>query len=183
MIPARSYRLLAGDVHRETLPDVLQAGDGGDGFVEDEEEVVDDDAGDGDVEPDGKRPASDGFVAREAGAQSEGQRDEDKRDDGGGENCVADKNGEIRWANRAVAGEADESGAMVKIQIEKQEAGGARDGEEHANFMRENLAAANEEIAGAQKDGARAVENCVEARESAKRNQTGCYFPPDDDAL
>jgi hypothetical protein len=49
MIPARSYRLLAGDVHRETLPDVLQAGDGGDGFVEDEEEVVDDDAGDGDV--------------------------------------------------------------------------------------------------------------------------------------
>lgn len=69
-----------------------------DRFVEDEEEVVDDDAGDGDVEPDGERPAGDGAVTRKARAQSEIQRDDDERDDGGGKNRVGNENGEINGA-------------------------------------------------------------------------------------
>ena len=80
----------------------LKAGDGADGFVEDEEEVVDDDAGDGDVEPDGERPAGDGAVAREARAQGEVQSDEDERDDDGGENRVGDEDGEVNGADSSL---------------------------------------------------------------------------------
>lgn len=162
----------------ETLPELgnrndwrLEAGDGGDGLVEDEEEVVDDDAGDGDVEPERERPASNGFVAVEAAAEGEIQRDEDERNDYGGENCMADEKREIRGANGALAGETDKSGVSVEVKIGCKKAGGAGEGGEHANFVLENFAAADEEISGAQKHGAGGVENCVEARKRAERNQ------------
>lgn len=150
---------------------VLEAGDGGDGFVEDEKEVVDDDAGDGDVKPERERPASDGFVAMEAAAQGEVQSDEHERDDDGGENCMADKKREIRRANGALAGETDESGVIVEVKIRDEKTCGASDGGEHARLVLENFAAADKEISSAQKDGAGGVEKCVEARKRAKRNQ------------
>src|SRR5690348_2818335 len=73
-----------------------------DRLIEDEEEVVDDDAGDGDVEPDGERPAGDGAVARETRAQGEVQSDDDERDDRGSENRVRNENGEINGADSSL---------------------------------------------------------------------------------
>ena len=113
-------------------------------MVEDEEEPVDDDAGDGDVEPERQSPAGDDFVAAEAAAQSESESDEHERDDGHGEDGVGDENGEVRWANGALAGKADESGVSVEVKIRDEKTGGAGDGREHAGFMREDFAAADE---------------------------------------
>src|SRR5215469_6225658 len=166
--------------HRITLrEDCLRAGlyvtDQGlvrpDGRVEDEEEEVDEDAGDGDVEPDGERPASDGFVAAEAGAESEIQSDEHERNDYSGENCVADEKREVRGADWALAGETDDSGVGVEIQIANEEAGGAADGGQHADFVLKDFAAANESVSGEEEQAACAVKEGVQARKRAKRNQ------------
>lgn len=146
-----------------------KAGDGGERSVEDEEEIVDDDARDGDVEPERERPASDGFVAMEAAAQSEIQSDEHERNDGSGENGMADEKRKIRGANWAVAGETDHAGVGVKVEIGSKKARGADEGGEHAGLVLENLAAANEKIARAQKDRAGGVENRVKARKRAER--------------
>lgn len=146
-----------------------KAGDGGERSVKDEEEIVDDDARDGDVEPERERPASDGFVAMEAAAQSEIQSDEHERNDGSGENGMADEKRKIRGANWAVAGETDHAGVGVKVEIGSKKARGADEGGEHAGLVLENLAAANEKIARAQKDRAGGVENRVKARKRAER--------------
>lgn len=141
------------------------------GCVEDEEKEVDEDAGDGDVEPERKGPAGDGFVAAEASAQRERQSDEHERNDDCGEDGMADEKREIRGANGAVAGKRDDSGVSMEVEIGDEEGDGTGDGGQHADFVLKDLAAANEDVAGREKHSAGGVKTCIQARKRSERNQ------------
>jgi len=147
----------------------LEAGDGGDGFVEDEEEPIDDHAGDGDVEPERERPASDFFVAQKLRAESERESDEDQGHDDDGENGMRGQNREIDGTDDSLAREANDPGVEMEIDVGDEKGGGASDGGKHAEFVGKNLAAANHEVARGGENGARAVETGVQGREERER--------------
>ncbi len=85
------------------------------------EHPIDDDTGDGDVEPKGERPACDGFVAIELFTESAAEGHEYKRDDGDGENDMGDEDEEVDGAHPTLAGEFCGAVTVVIDEVTDQE--------------------------------------------------------------
>lgn len=59
----------------------------------------------------------------------------------------------------------------VKVKIGNEKGGGAHDGGNHADFVLQDAARADENVAEEKKDGAGAIEKRVEARQGRQRNE------------
>lgn len=115
--------------------------------VSDVEEPIDDYPGDGDVEPERKCPVGDFHVTREFFAEGVAERDDGERKYRDSENRVREKESEIDRTNPAFAAEADDAGVEMKVQVAREKDHGARERTHHADFVRENSARADENVA------------------------------------
>jgi len=133
------------------------------GGVEDVDEKVDDDAGDGDVEPERESPAGDEAVLVEAGEEGSAKGDEDERDDDDGEDGVGNEEGEVDGADPALAAEVDHLvDADVVDEVGDEEGAGHDEGGEHEDFVEAALAGADGGVAESEENGASTVEGGVE---------------------
>src|ERR1039458_7400032 len=129
--------------------------------VGDVEEPVNDHAGDGNVEPERERPASDGAVTGEPFAQAAGERDQNERNDHECQNRVRNQNCEVHGANPAMPSEANNPRMEVKIEIKNQKNRGAAKRREHERAVKANSPSADAHVAEEQKNGTSRIERRV----------------------
>ncbi len=128
---------------------------------------VDDDSGDGDVEPDGEGVAGELLVGGEASGEGEEKGDEDEGQCNHGEQDVG---GEELPVEGPPGAEAVEMGVAVESMVgDVADEEGRRKDErgEHGIAVFENLPVADEVEADEQGDGAEAIEERVDAGEEA----------------
>jgi hypothetical protein len=124
---------------------------------------VDDDAGDGDVEPERQGPAGDEAVLIEALEEGAAKRDDDERNDGDGEDGMGDEDGEVDRADPTLSLEQDDLvSAEVMDHVGDQEGAGDEEGGEHELFVEFALAGAYGGVASGKENPACAVEDGVE---------------------
>ena len=124
---------------------------------------VDDDAGDGDVEPEGEGPAGNAAMLVETFEESATKGEDDEWNDGDREDGVGDEDSEIDGTDPAVALEKDYLvSAEVMDYVGHQEGAGDEEGGEHEFLVEVAFAVADGGVAGSEKDGAGAVEGGVE---------------------
>ena len=126
------------------------------------EEEVDDNAGEGDVEPEGESIAGDEAVFIEFFEEGAAERDEDERDDDDGEDGVGDEQGEVDRADQTLALEGDMAHAVVVDEIGDEEGAGDEERGEHELFVELDFAVADGGVATGEENGASAVEGGVE---------------------
>jgi len=127
------------------------------------EEEVDENAGDGDVEPERESPASDAAVKLELRAQGAADGDDDKRNDDDGENGVAQEQGEIDGADEALSLEADGADLKMVDHIGDEEGGAANESGDHAGAVNVDATPKNSQVAGEEKQRAGGVQAGVES--------------------
>ena len=86
---------------------------------------------------------------------------------------MRDENGEIDWANPALAFEADGADLVVVDEIGNQKQYRAGEGRQHAGAMRLAVAGFDEAKAGEKKNGAETVQRRVQTWKLADGNQWG----------
>ena len=124
---------------------------------------VDDDAGDGNVEPEGEGPAGDEAVLVEAFEPSAAESDDDERNDDDGQQGVRDQNGEVDGADPTLPLEEDHPvNAQVIDHVGHEEGAGGNNGGDHEDFVDIALAGTNGGVACREEHGTGAVERGVE---------------------
>ena len=124
---------------------------------------VDDDAGDGNVEPEGEGPAGDEAVLVEAFEPSAAESDDDERNDDDGQQGVRDQNGEVDGADPTLSLEEDHPvNAQVIDHVGYEEGAGGNNGGDHEDFVDIALAGTNGGVACREEHGTGAVERGVE---------------------
>ena len=124
---------------------------------------IDDNAGDGDVEPEGEGPAGDEAVLVETLQPSAAQSDDDHGHDDNGENGVGQEQSEVDGANPTLTLEMDHlMGASVVDEIGNQEGAGNEESGDHEFLVERDFAGTNRGIAGDEEYSADAVEGGVE---------------------
>src|SRR6516165_194853 len=127
------------------------------------DQEVDDDAGDGDVEPEGKGPAGDKAVLIEAFEPSATERDDDERHDSDRQQSVRDQNGEVDRADPALSLEEDHLvNAEMVNHVGNQESTGDDHGGDHEDFVDVALAGTDGGVTGGKENGTGAVKRGVE---------------------
>ncbi len=129
---------------------------------------VDNDSGDGDIEPDGEGIACHFFVDREAACERKEEGDEDQWERQHRKNDVG---GQELPVKRPPGAEAIEMGLAMKIEID--EVGDKEDRREeecgeHRRAVLCDAAGADEAVSEDQRDGREGVEDCVDQRERAQ---------------
>jgi len=127
------------------------------------EEEVDDDAGDGDVEPEREGPAGDAAMKFELTAQGAADGDDDKRNDDDGENGVAQEQREIDGADEALSLEADGADLEMVDHIGDEEGGAANESGDHAGAVNVDATPKDSQVAGEEKQRAGGVQAGVES--------------------
>ena len=141
------------------------------------DQEVDQDASDGDVEPEREGPPGNEAVFVETLEEGAAQGDDNERDDDDGEDGVGNENREIDGANPALAlEENDLVNAVVVDEIGGQEGAGDNKCGDHEGFVQSDFARTDGGVATSEKDGAGSVERGVE---SGMREQDGLTFPLD----
>jgi len=124
---------------------------------------VDDDAGDGDVEPEGEGPAGDEAVLIEPFEPSAAERDDDERNNGDRQQGVRDQNREVDRADPALSLEEDHLvNAQVIDHVRHEEHAGGDNGGDHEDFVDVALAETDGGVPCREENGTGAVERGVE---------------------
>lgn len=131
---------------------------------------VDDDAGDGDVEPDGPGIAGEFAVRRKAPGEREEKRNEDHRQSDDREKDVGEQELPVERPPRAQTVEVGFSMESEVDQVRDQENGGEDKGREHRGAVLGDLACSDESIAEEQGDRRESIEDCIDER---KRTELG----------
>jgi len=127
------------------------------------DQEVDDDAGDGNVEPEGQGPAGQETVLIEELVESAAQSDDDEWNDRDGQDGVGYEDGEIEGTDPALALEMNDLvNAHMVDHVGHQESAGDAAGGEHEEFVDVTLAGPDGGVAGGEENGARPVEDSVE---------------------
>ena len=131
------------------------------------EHEVDQDAGDGDIEPEGEGPAGPGAVALEAAFQGVGHCDEDQRDDGDRQHDVGEKHPVVKSAPGAFAAEGcvDSLDEEFVEDIGGEENAGDEKRPEHAEAVGDFAFAFDANETGEEEEGGDAVESGIEGRQ------------------
>lgn len=128
------------------------------------DEEVDDNAGDGNVEPEGESPAGDEAMFVETREPGPAESDDDERNDDNGENGVGREDGEIDGPNPALTLEMDDLvNAHVVDQVGDQEGAGDEEGGDHECFVDVALAGTDGSVASGEENSAGTVEGGVES--------------------
>ena len=128
---------------------------------------IDNNAGEGDVEPDGESVAGDFAVCGEAALEGAGEGEDGEDGDGGGEDGVGEEDGEIDGANGSGTGEADRADFEVVDEVGDEEDDADAEGGEHGVFVGFALAVADEDVAGDEQHGGEGVKRGVDGGEGA----------------
>lgn len=126
------------------------------------EQEVDDDAGDGYVEPNGESPAGDATMKFKLLTQGAANGDENHRHNRDSENRVADQQREIDRADIALALESNGAHLEMVNHIGDKEGGAAHESGNHAGPVHVDATASDGQVAGKEKQGAGGVEAGVE---------------------
>lgn len=89
-------------------------------FLETVEHPVDNDSGDGDVEPERQCPTGDPLVPLELSPESPDKGDQDQRDNGSSQYCVGDQDREVERANPTSTFKRDRADLVVIGEIRDQ---------------------------------------------------------------
>jgi len=146
--PATQGFMVAGLGHRRSVEAV--------------EQEIDDDAGDGDIEPDREGPAGDAAVTVEFLREGAGKRDQRERHDDDGQDSMRAEQREIDGADPSLAGERHDAGMQMVDHVRSEKDYRAGKSDEHANAMGSDAMAASLHIAGSEKNGARKLHDGVE---------------------
>ena len=137
--------------------------DGTSGRVELVDHEVDDDAGDGDVEPQWKGPAGDEAMLIETLEKRAAQCDQYEGNDHDGEYCVRGEEGEVDRTNPALALKVDYlANTNVIDDVGDQKRAGDYKGGNHQALVDLDFMEVNREVTTGEEDGADAVECGVE---------------------
>lgn len=129
------------------------------------DQEIDDDAGNGDVEPERESVSCDEAVLVEAGEEGSAEGDEDERDDHDCEDGVRDEDSEIDGTDPALAVEVDHLvDADVVDEVGDEEGTGDEEGSDHEDFVEAAFARADGGVADGKENGTGAVEGGVEGR-------------------
>ena len=126
------------------------------------EHEVDDDAGDGDVEPEGEGVAGDEAMLIEFFEEGAAEGDEDERDDDDGEDGVGEEQGEVDRANQTLSLEGDVADAVVVDEVGDEEGAGDDERGEHEFLVELGFAVADGGVATGEENGAGTIEGGVE---------------------
>ena len=126
------------------------------------EEEVDEDAGDGDVEPEREGPAGDATMKLELAAQGAADGEDHQGNDGHGKYGVTDEQGEVDGADISLPLEADRADLKMVNHIGDEEGGAADERGDHASAVDVDATAQDGKVAGEEKQGTRGVERGVE---------------------
>src|ERR1700751_5316608 len=140
--------------------------------VSDVEQPVNDHAGDGDIEPERKRPARNLHVAAKFLTQPIAQRNHRERHNCDGENRMRNEQREVHRPDPSLAPKADKPGVKMKIEVAAEKNDRARERAQHANLMLQDPAAANEYVTNKQENCRRPIQTGVESRKLSERNQS-----------
>ena len=137
------------------------------------EHDVGDDAGEGDIKPDGECPAGDFAVQGDAAGEREKEGDENERESQRGQDDVAGEERKIEDAECGVNGIANVAVESMVEDVADEEEGGEGKGREHGRAMSGDAMGANEDVTDENGSSAEAVEDSVEAGQEGKAN-AGC---------
>src|SRR5690348_8944409 len=115
-------------------------------------------AGDGDVEPDGQRPAGNPLVQLEALAQGAVESNQDERNNGSCQNGVRPQEAKIERPDCSAALKVNDTAQVVVGEVENQESGRGGERRYHTSFMGPNLLSPDEDVSRGQQYGADSVE-------------------------
>lgn len=132
--------------------------------IGDVQKPVDDHSCNSNVEPDGVGPLGDCTVLPEAAAESKRQRNENQWQTDDRQDRVRNQNRKVHGANPALPAESNQSSVKVEVEVEAKKDRGTDEGAQHAEFVREDLAAKDEAEADYEEDGCGPVEDRVQGR-------------------
>ncbi len=114
-------------------------------FLENVKHEVDDDSGEGDVDPDRPSEAGDGAVLVEVVFECVVEGDEDHGEHDDGENDVRNKNGKVKRARPIMLGIRSARVVEVVVEVTGEKEGGCRKGRDHTEAMGGDVSLANED--------------------------------------
>lgn len=134
------------------------------------EHPVDQDACDGNVEPNGQGPACDLSVPAEIVAESAGQRDDDQRNDQRREHGVRSQQRKIEAPHGADSAKSRHAVVSVVPEIADKEERRARHGRKHACTVSGDIPPADADVTGCQQQGAGGIQGGVNGRKIGEGN-------------
>lgn len=132
--------------------------------IGDVQKPIDDHSCNGNVEPDGVRPLGDCTVLPEAAAQRKRQRYENQRQTDDRQDRVRNQNRKVQGANPALSAESNQSSVKVEVEVEAKKNRRTDEGAQHAELVREDLAAKDKAEADYEEDGCGPIEDRVQGR-------------------